>query len=226
MNAVLNYAHSQAWGPSKLVKLPNPDAITRAGRVYTESEIESLWAVMGEETRDQFALCFECMMRLREALYLAWDRINLETGEITLRAEDVKTGSKTGRGRSFIASPMALARLRQRRAETRSSYVFPNPKGSGPIRSNKTAWRAAKRKAGITGRARWHDLRHTALSRALLDARVNVVLVSEYAGVSIKTLQRVYLHSDSSKTATVADAVSVARRDFGGTAQSNKGDET
>ena len=59
-------------------------------------------------------------------IFLTWDRIDLETGKLTLRAEDVKTGSKTGKGRVFFVSPNALERIRARRKrdKTESPYVF------------------------------------------------------------------------------------------------------
>lgn len=44
---------------------------------------------------------------------------------------------------------------------------------------------------------------------ALLDAKADPVQVSEYAGVSLRTIQRVYLHSTSEKTKSVAHALSV-----------------
>lgn len=212
MNLLLRYAYRQRY-VSHLLTLPNPDPVGKViGRVFTKDEISGLWAAMNEETRDQFILCYECFMRLREALYLTWDRVNLETGVITLRPEDVKTGSKTGKGRSFRISDHALKRL-QARAKTRkgkSPFVFPSPSDrTQPVHQNKTAWKAAKKKAKVMGRARWHDLRHTALSRALLELKADIVLVSEYAGVSVKTLQRVYLHATHEHTREVSKLVKI-----------------
>jgi integrase len=102
MNLILRYAYRQRYVTHLLV-LPNPDPKGKsAGRVFSDEEIKSLWSVMSDETRDQFSLSFECFMRLREALYLTWERVDLETGVLTLRPEDVKTGSKTGKGRVFV----------------------------------------------------------------------------------------------------------------------------
>lgn len=211
MNLVLRYAQRHRI-VTHLLLVPNPDPPTNAGRVYSGPEIESLWSVMNEDTRDQFSLCFECFMRLREALYLTWDRVDLESGVVTLRAEDVKTGSKTGKGRSFVVSPLTLTRLKSRRTRVSGPWVFPRPDGGGPVHSNKKAWLKAKEKAGITGRARWHDLRHSAISKALLESRIDPILVSEYAGVKLTTLQRVYLHSTHEKTAEVSRAIQIVRQ--------------
>ena len=210
MNLVLNYAYQQRYA-SHLIKLPNPDKAHEASfRVYTHEEIKTLWSVMNDDTRDQFVLSYECFMRLREVLYLTWSRVDLDKGVVTLRASDVKTGSKTGKGRSFYLSPRALERLRARRKRIDSPYVFPSPENPNkPMHQNKTAWVIAKRKAGITGRARWHDLRHSALSHALLERKESAILVSEFAGVSVRTIQQVYLHSRAEQTAQVSQAVSI-----------------
>ena len=212
MNLIMRHAYNRKYC-SHLIVVPNPDKKREdTGRVFTIDEINRLWSVMNDETRAQFLLSYECMMRLREVLKLTWDRVDFKNQTITLRADDVKTGSKTGRGRIFKMSPTAadflLARYKSRESK---KWVFPSPTGQGPVNQNKTAWFEAKRKAGIKGRARWHDLRHTAISRALLEANASPVMVSEYAGVSIRTIQRVYLHSTADLTSSVAFAVKVDR---------------
>lgn len=210
MNLILRYAYNNRH-LKHLITVPNSDRPALAGRVFTHDEIKRLWVAMNDDTRDQFVLCYECMMRLREALYLTWERVDLKSGHVTLRPDDVKTGSKTGKGRTFKLTDNALNRLRNRaKTASGSPYVFPSPNDpSKPIHQNKTAWFAAKRKAKIIGRARWHDARHSSISHALLESRVNPVLLSEYAGVSLKTIQRVYLHSTAEQTASISKAVSV-----------------
>lgn len=210
MNLVLRYAYQHKY-TTHLLAIPNPDPIRESpARVFSQEEIRALWAAMNDDTRDQFVLCYECFMRLREALYLTWDRVDLDKGEITLRAQDVKTGSKTGKGRTFHVSPLAAQRLRARRKRVPGPFVFPSPTDpSKPMHQNKTAWNKAKRRAKITGKAKWHSLRHSAITHALLDAKAEPILVSEYAGVSMRTIQQVYLHSTSEKTRSVARSVSV-----------------
>lgn len=213
MNIILRYAYRQKY-VSHLVKIKNPDgAPADEARVFTLEEINRLSAHMNDDTLDQFVLSYENYMRLREVLYLRWDCVNLETGLIRLKATDVKTGSKTKKGREFIVSEMALARLRMRRKRQRvvSPYVFPsrdNP--AKPVSQNITAWRAAKRRAGITGTAKWHSLRHSAITHAIKFHGVDVVHVSEFAGVSIATLQKVYLHSDAQMTAKAGQVLRIS----------------
>lgn len=217
MNTILNYAYSNRYLHHPLT-LPSADGVRgQVGRVFTDDELKALWDAMSDDLKDQFVLAFECFMRLREGLYLTWDRVDLKTGRLTLRPEDVKTGSKTGKGRTFFISPNALERLRARRErheelEIESPYVFPSPEDwDKPQHQNKTAWSNAKQAARIKGRARWHDIRHTSLTKALLEQKLNPVEVSEYAGVSIRTIQRVYLHATEERTKDVSSALSISR---------------
>jgi len=249
MNLLFNKAHNELKWATHSVRFENPDPKTDeecGGRVYTKDELQSLWNLgftapdkedlpkskvpyaglkvcrRGNDLKDQFILSYECMMRLREVLYLPWSQVNLKTGKITLYASQVKTGSKTGKGRSFIMSPGALIRLRERYRRMTADgeqpvFVFPSPRDSRrPMHDNKTAWVRAKRRAGIKGRARWHDLRHSALTEALLVKRKDPVAVSEYAGVSLATIQRVYLHSRADHTRDVAGAVQLEMEFPGG----------
>lgn len=212
MNKIFSFAYQRRYVSHKIV-FRSPDEAAEEGRVYTRDEVTSVYDHMGEELRDQFTLSLECFMRLREVLKLTWERVDLKTGAITLRKQDVKTGSKTGKGRTFIMSPHALERLQARyAARTSDVWVFPSPTGKGPVNQNKKAWATAKKRAGIRGVAKWHALRHTALTWALLDQKANPLMVSEYAGVSIATIQKVYLHSTAEKTAEVSTAVTISRK--------------
>jgi len=222
LNLVMRYAYQNKWATHHL-KFKNPDKKKETGRLLSRNEVIALWGAMNEDTRDQYVLALECVMRLREAICASWSEINLKTGEWILSEDRVKTGSKTGKGRSFIVSPNALTRLRERykQRDKRSPWIFPSPKDfNKPIKSTKTAWKTAKQKVGIKGRCRWHDLRHTGLTWMLLgDPDVSAeerrkmirlpILVSAYAGVSMKTIERVYLKRRSSQTVDVSNAVSI-----------------
>lgn len=214
MNHVLRYAFSHRYLNHLLILPPTDPVKGETGRVFTDRELSALWDAMNETMRDQFILAYECFMRLREVLYLSWERVDLSTGKLTLRPEDVKTGSRTGKGRVFFVSPNALERLRARKAAQKpaSPYVFPSRFDlMKPQEESKTAWAGAKRRAGIKGRARWHDIRHTSLTKALLEQKLNPLEVSEYAGVNMRTIQRVYLHATEERTKGVSGALSITR---------------
>lgn len=252
-NVLMNFARSNNL-TKNLTEFPNPDKKIRkiieqkkreeersgrrimsedereifelqSSRVMTRREIDRMFEVLKGDTRDQFILAFTCIMRLREAIEAPWSEIDLDRGIWSLPPERVKTGSKTGEGRSFFLSPEALEMLRRRKAEIGNSsrFVFPgysqdNPDVDKPVNSNKRAWSTAKEKAGIKTRLRWHDIRHTALTFSILgdsDAtpEQNKLItkdpfkVAKYAGVSLKTIEAVYLHTKAEQTKDVSSAL-------------------
>jgi integrase len=212
LGKVLRHAHRKQI-IARLPEFKNPDAPKKTGRAYTHEEIAALFAQANDTLELQLRLCLQSFMRLREMLFLTWDRVNLETGLIKLGAEDVKTGSKTGEGREFFVNARILELLKARRNKKSvrvSAYVFPSRGDrTKPVWSNKTAWRSAKAAAGIEGKARWHDLRHTALTWALVEEKQNPLFVSVYAGVSMRTIQRVYLKVKPEHTREIADCIRV-----------------
>lgn len=197
----------------------NPDPKRETGRIVTDEEKEKLLAVAFPNLRDQLLFAMTMGMRLREHLLLSWDRVDLEQQTITLRPED----TKTKKGRVIQMSPQVYEMLKTRKEGYYSHgrgvsdiWVFPargNP--DKPAHQNKSAWQTAKRKAGITGRCRYHDLRHTFLTecaKLVREGRVSVVLICSYAGLSIKTFERVYLHLTHQDTAGVSKLIAVKLR--------------
>jgi integrase len=135
-----------------------------------------------------------CGMRRSEITQLTRDRIDLEEPSITLRPEDTKTGSKTGRGRKFAIAPEAIGALREACEGSDSPWLFPNRLGAGPV-DKKSINRVMQRLAKSVAIAfRPHDLRHTFLTHKLFVERVDPMSVAIYAGVSLKVMQDVYLH--------------------------------
>jgi len=235
---------------SRLPEFENPDPKKPTGRIYSKAEIQALlntienpkWAVAFSKKKRvvlrlmaelQFRLSFNCIMRLREMLLLSWDRVDIKEGVIKLRPEDVKTGSKTGKGREIYVDPeLVLPLLRKLHAlrNEESPWVFPSRfDPSKPMWDNKHGWAEWKKRAGITGKARWHDLRHTALTWALVgdeefQAQIeklpkeeqdklraeklkNPVLVAAYAGTSIRTIESVYLKVKAAHTRDVSTCI-------------------
>lgn len=219
LNFVLRYAYDNRMA-RHLITIPNPDkSKDKVGRVYSLEEIDRLDAAATTlESQLQLALGYGCGMRKLEALHLEWNRISLDTGLLVLGPEHVKTGSQTGQGRTFFVTKEALELLRAQRsaqdaAGVASGFVFPSPTNSArPISDNKTAWKAMKRRAGIKGRARFHDLRHSRITHLLLTHKLEPIFVSQYVGTSLETIQRVYLHGSPEHTRTVADAPTIPLR--------------
>jgi integrase len=218
MGIVMNYAHKCGLAP-KPWSAENPDPKRKAGRVLSEDEKTALLAVARPNLRDQLVMAMTMGMRLREHLKLSWDRVDFEAKTITLRPED----TKTKKGRVMKMSPQVYTMLVARKAgyyrhrKNSSPWVFPAPGNpSKPMHQNKSAWRTAKDSAGIEGRCRYHDLRHTFLTecaKLVRQGEVSVVLICAYAGLSIKTFERVYLHLNHEDTAAVASMIAVKLRE-------------
>jgi integrase len=210
LTALMNYAYTNRDCTHKF-SLPNPDKDHHPTfKVYTKQEIAKLWKVSGSRLRDQLVLSYECGLRLREALKLELARVNFKTGEAHFGPQHVKTGSKTGRGRTIVLTPLALERLQGRveilKKKFNSPYFFPSRfDPQKPQHDNKGAWRKAKADAKIFGRARWHDLRHTAITEALRAGKP-IFQVSQYFGVSVRTIERVYAHLIAKDTAGTSTA--------------------
>lgn len=217
VNIIIKYAYRRKY-LSHYITFPNPDGAHKVGIVFTTEELEQMFGEMSEDTKDQFVLSYENCMRKLEALHLEWSRVNLETGEVVFQKEHVKTGSKTGKGRTIILNPHGLERLRARHARQEkaglSRWVFPSDTGKGPINDNKTAWnytkeRVLKKNPAFQHWGVWHHLRHTAITRMLLVYKIPIALVSEFVGTSIDTLQRTYLHSQAEHTRGITDHLMV-----------------
>jgi integrase len=213
INIIFRFAYQQKY-LVHWMKFPSVDGEREPSwRVYTQTEIGALDSAMGLVTRTQFCLSYECFMRLREVLYLSWDRVDLENRTITLRKVDVKTGKKQRRGRVVPLSPNAWAYLSILRRESVSDYVFPSPGNPyAPVHENRAAWKRAKDLAGIRGKARWHDLRHTSLSHAVMVLRLPLAHISKVAGVSIKTLERVYVHGYVEDVRWITEKMSIVKK--------------
>jgi len=91
-----------------------------------------------------------------------------------------------------------------------SPYVFVNPRTKKPFRFVKTGFKAACKRAGITG-FRFHDARHSFASR-LVAKGVDVVTVRDLLGhTSLRTTQR-YVHSGQEQRQKAVELLDVPRK--------------
>ncbi len=197
-------AHRRGIIPRPL-EIRNPDPPRAAGRRVSHEEVARLLESASEELTGQILLAVTMGMRKSEILQLSWDRVVLEgQTTITLRPQD----TKIRRGRVMGISHRAKQWLKWARSHEpaiSSPYVFPSRFSPlKPTLSNKTAWAACKRRAKV--KCRFHDLRHSFLSVALLERGLNPLHVAVYAGVSLQEIQRTYLHPSVEDTRVVAAA--------------------
>jgi len=108
------------------------------------------------------------------------------------------------------AGSSPLARGTHRKADAGANRARPATSLPRPLKSWRTAWKAALRRAGIKD-FRWHDLRHTAASW-WIDAGVPLDVVKELLGhASIVTTGR-YAHRAGDARRRAVDAVAARLR--------------
>lgn len=181
--------------------LTNPDPETDVGKVYSNEEISALLEHADGDLWLIIQMALTMGMRRGEILGLTWARADLKRGVISLRAEDTKIRE----ARKFSISDICLEQLKARKTSAVSEWVFPSKKDSkAKLGEFRKSWSTCKRKAGVTGR--FHDLRHTFLTRAF-KAAVNPALICEYAGLSLAVAEETYLHFDEDDTKVVSTLV-------------------
>jgi integrase len=150
-------------------------------------------------------------LRNKELRLLRWRQVDLIIGSITVG----KSKTQAGEGRLVPLSDTALLALQEWRAQfpnaEPSHYVFPREsygligqKGvfggkvapyevfpEEPIGSWKSAWQSAKKTAKVD--CRWHDLRHTAVSRVAAGGATDGTLQAIFGWMSPKMIER-YSH--------------------------------
>ncbi len=98
--------------------------------------------------------------RRGEVLSLRWDDLDLDRGLIYLGE------SKTGRRPVVLNAPARMVLEGMTRAD--SEWLFPAPRGNGPLREIRKTWTRITTAARLEG-LRLHDLRHTHASQGLLE---------------------------------------------------------
>jgi integrase len=167
-------------------------------------------------------------LRSQELRLLRWHQIDLLEGIITVG----KSKTQGGEGRLVYLSALAVQTLKEWLSQfpaaqpshavfPREAYGLKGKKGTfggevvpyrtfpdQPVRSFATAWRGAKKAAGIE--CRWHDLRHSAASRMAAGGATDQTLQALLGWMSPKMIER-YSHVRAEakrKAVSVFDVVS------------------
>lgn len=185
-------------------KFVNPDPKTEAGKVFSDEEVATLisFAPNGDLA---LAITMAATMGMRrlEIFALKCDRVDVKRKVIRLRAED----TKIRKARAFAISATAWPGI-QARCKAGSVWVFPSKHDARtPLHKDgfKTAWTNLRKMTGISGR--FHDLRHTFLTKAFKAPGANPALICHYAGLSLEVAQSTYLHFNERDTEAVAGLV-------------------
>jgi integrase len=168
----------------------------REERLTSEEAERKLFAAATPHLRGLITAMLETCCRPGEILSLQWQDVDLETRELTIRAEK----AKTRRARRLPISSRLLAVLEMRRLDPSGkafppdAYVFGSRLGKRIV-SIRTAWENARDAAGLKG-FQLRDLRHEAASR-FEEAGVLTTDVSKFLGHRNLSTTTRYLNTTS-----------------------------
>jgi integrase len=182
--------------------LPNDEIKHHAkkkGRVLLNDEYEKILKHCLPEVKLQIGLGYLRGMRKNEIATLERDQIK-KVGSIYMIELDTDD-TKTGKARK-IPVPKALSSLLTQQLKSHNSkWVFPMIRNQERHIYDQTIdkwWVIAKRLAGIKGRLRFHDLKHSAATNMARN-KVNPMVACEILGMSIVQYQRTYLNLQASE---------------------------
>jgi len=195
--ALLKHSFTMAvkWGllpanPLRDVRLPVKVNNARL-RYLTPEEIDRLLAACPSHLRPIVLTGLHTGMRKGEILSLKWEQVDLNN-RVALLGD-----TKNGEARGVPLNSTMLALFKELQAEQGRSggvslWVFVNPNTGKPYRRDaNTAWRTARKKAGITN-LHFHDTRHTTASHLRMQ------------GADLLTIQEILGHKDLRMTARYA----------------------
>jgi integrase len=159
----------------------------RVMRILTLEEARKLLAYSYGWLKAFIIIALCTGMRRNEILSLTREDIDFAANEIRVRAEI----SKSKRMRLVPMNAEVKKLLRSMVKGDR--FIFFNEVTGRNLQDVKTAFRTAKKKAGIKGKLRVHDLRHTAASWMIEDG-IDLVTVKEILGHASVQTTMIYCH--------------------------------
>ena len=167
--------------PRRHERFLTDEEFQRLGRVLDEAE-EKGGARMYAALAVRLLLLTGC--RKNEIVYLHWDHVDLEAGE--MRLPDTKTGPRT-----VQLSPAAVELLERIPRADGNPHVIAGARGANAMTNLQAHWAIIRERAGLED-MRLHDCRHTFASRALA------------LGESLPMIGRMLGHSEVKTTARYA----------------------
>jgi len=175
------------------------------GRALTEDEqLRLLAACKKSRSRSLYPaiqLSLHTGLRNQELRLLRWRQIDLIDQTVTVG----KSKTEGGQGRLVPLSQTAFRCLQEWRSlfpnAQPAHYVFPSEIWAGsraevrpnvPIGSWKTAWTVARKAAGVD--CRWHDMRHTFVSR-MAEGQASDATIMSLAGHLSRKMMELYSHT-------------------------------
>lgn len=163
--ALLNQIHRLSGvEPASVERKSSP-----SGRTRFLSKLE--WGRLSAALSKESPLLLSCAgftlatgLRENNVLELEWSQVDLKRRTVLLHADQMKNRETLG----IPLTDAAMAVLRARRGKNRR-WVFAHPESGKPlVKASNRAWYTAVKKAKLVG-FRWHDLRHTWASWAVMN---------------------------------------------------------
>lgn len=201
LRSVLNWAfkHGMIDRSPAIERPPKP---APKERYLTRAEIDRLLSVKCEpHIRLAMILMLSTAARVGAILELTWDRVDMERGQINLRAGD----TQTRKGRAVVPINAGLrAALQEARRAALSDYVI--EWGGGPVKSIRKGIVNAAERAEVPNVSP-HVFRHTAAVH-MAEAGVPMSEISQYLGHSnVQITERVYARYSPDHLRKAADVV-------------------
>jgi integrase len=234
-HAILRAALAQAeqWGlvGRNVAKLASPPSLAqREQHPPTVQQVRDLLIAASEidpALRVYVRLVAATGMRRAEACALRWADLNVQARTLTVARSHVALPgvrvdqpTKTRSVRGILLDEHTcdtLAEWRQRSADASpESYIFSSDGGVTPWRpdSMTARWARVRRRAGVGGSVRLHDLRHWQATQ-LLDAGVPIPSVAARLGhANGMTTLAIYAHRTTKADETAATVIGAVARRF------------
>jgi integrase len=187
----------------------NGDVEKPRSRLLKGDEEDRLLAAASPHLRACIVAALDCGLRRGEVLGLQFSMIEGDW----LRLPPTLTKTSEGREVPLSARLAALVEMRRLGPDGEplpaSAHVFGNPVGE-PLTTFKTAWRAACRRASITGLT-FHDLRREAASRYLELPGATITDVRDLLGHTNIAQTNTYLSSGQGRLGNLRDRLNEQR---------------
>ncbi len=196
-NPVRLVAAGREVKPGEVSKLKEPEG--RVRYLTAEEEQALLEACTSPQLRAVILLGIHAGLRIpSEALSLTWDGVDLKRRTLTV----VGTHSKTSKTRTVPINSVLWQALQSLRMDRNGGPIFVSQ--GRALRSIRTAFDTARKKAGLGEDVTPHVMRHTFASRLVMEG-VDLRTVQELGGWSdLKMVQR-YSHVDPRRTAEAVE---------------------
>jgi site-specific recombinase XerD len=183
LSSMLKWGHGQGLCNEPMKKMSPLPYSRKIPEIPSPDDIEKIIQnASGQFHKSLFLALYHAGLRSQEARGLKWEDIDFDHG--WLRVAD----GKGGKQRIIPLSSRLSKLLQEHRKKSVGAFVWDN------IRSFKTAWNAAKRRAGIISKITPHALRHAFASHNL-EHGTDLKSVQDMLGHEDIQTTQIYLHT-------------------------------